>query len=299
MKTLALNGGGVLGYAQALILSELESRAGKPCAEVFGLIGGTSVGSIIGAALAVGVPSKTIENFFVEEAPKIFSGSWWGRISPPMYNAKNLEAALFTMLGDATLSGCSTRLIVPAFDFQSGMPVYFDSGRKSVVESDRTIIGNDSPIQLWQICRASSAAQGYFGGFRFGPYVFIDGGNTGDNAPDMAIVERLVVEGVNLGQVKMLSIGNGEGRWDGRGNDMVSPGWLAVAKNTIKTTFAAGEDVQVARAAAILGGGHYRLMDAGLAQAIDDASPEALKAIRKAANGELAAQGGVLEAFVG
>ena len=58
MKTLALQGGGCLGKGQAVALVELEKQAGKPLSQIFGFIGGTSVGAIIGAPLACGLSAR-------------------------------------------------------------------------------------------------------------------------------------------------------------------------------------------------------------------------------------------------
>ncbi|MDD5679279.1 MAG: patatin-like phospholipase family protein [Kiritimatiellae bacterium] len=57
MKTfgLALGGGGVRGLAHALVLEALDGMGCRP-----GIIAGTSMGAIIGALYASGVPGKTI-----------------------------------------------------------------------------------------------------------------------------------------------------------------------------------------------------------------------------------------------
>ena len=77
MKLLALQGGGCLGKGQAVALRELEFDAGRPLHQVFDLVGGTSVGALIGAAVAVGLPMKAVNDFFDQAAPKIFARHWF------------------------------------------------------------------------------------------------------------------------------------------------------------------------------------------------------------------------------
>ena len=78
---LALQGGGCLGYGQTLILAEAEKRWGNSCSNVFEYIGGTSVGCIVGACLAAGIPAEAVKSFFTVSAPRIFAGSWWNSVS--------------------------------------------------------------------------------------------------------------------------------------------------------------------------------------------------------------------------
>jgi patatin-like phospholipase/acyl hydrolase len=52
-KVLSIDGGGIRGIIPAMILAEIEDRTGKPIAEMFDLIAGTSTGGI----LALGLPS--------------------------------------------------------------------------------------------------------------------------------------------------------------------------------------------------------------------------------------------------
>lgn len=52
---LALGGGGVRGLAHALVLEALDEMDCRPC-----VIAGTSIGAIMGALYASGVPGKTI-----------------------------------------------------------------------------------------------------------------------------------------------------------------------------------------------------------------------------------------------
>src|SRR5215213_11927579 len=47
MRVLAIDGGGIRGLIPALVLAELEDRAGRRVFEMFDLIAGTSTGGIL------------------------------------------------------------------------------------------------------------------------------------------------------------------------------------------------------------------------------------------------------------
>src|SRR4029453_4043476 len=55
-RVLALDGGGIRGVLPALLLGELERRTGRPTADVFDLITGTSTGGILALALTAPRP---------------------------------------------------------------------------------------------------------------------------------------------------------------------------------------------------------------------------------------------------
>jgi patatin-like phospholipase/acyl hydrolase len=102
MNVLALQGGGVLGYGQSLILSQLEASASLSSSCMFDMIGGTSVGSIIGAPLSIGISANKIEQFFTQDAGVIFSSNVFSTIGSafgPKYSATQLEESLKSMLG--------------------------------------------------------------------------------------------------------------------------------------------------------------------------------------------------------
>ena len=278
MNILSLQGGGCLGFGQALTLQELEKRASKPCWQLFDIVAGTSVGSITGACIASGVPAATIVEFFTKYAPDIFSHSWIDHLEAldgPLYGAGKLEAALMATLGQRTLKDCKTRFIATAYDYATDRIVQFDSGKPSWRDKNLVVIGNDSPVQLWQICRASSAAQTYFSAYQLGDMVLLDGGNTSDNAPDMLALAESFADWMtrfSQGSVKMLSLGSGDTRWNVNAARMISPSPIRAGLETIKIVFAAGEDAQVSKARKILGPNHYRLEpDLGDGIAIDDA----------------------------
>src|SRR5919108_3568061 len=82
MRVLAIDGGGIRGLIPALVLTELERRAGRRIFEMFDLIAGTSTGGILACALCAPdpLPASEIVELYTEEGPKIFDRSLFQRI---------------------------------------------------------------------------------------------------------------------------------------------------------------------------------------------------------------------------
>jgi predicted acylesterase/phospholipase RssA len=72
-RILALDGGGILGAYTAAFLADIEGQVGRPLADFFDLIAGTSTGGIIAAALAAGEPAKKVVEFYTTWGPVIFT----------------------------------------------------------------------------------------------------------------------------------------------------------------------------------------------------------------------------------
>ena len=64
-KVLAIDGGGVRGIIPAMVLAEIEKQTGKPIAELFDLVVGTSTGGIL--ALGLVAPDRKKERNFKSE----------------------------------------------------------------------------------------------------------------------------------------------------------------------------------------------------------------------------------------
>lgn len=297
---LACQGGGCLGLGQALTLAALEKRAGRPCSELFNMAAGSSVGFIIASCAACGVPAMAIVEFFIKYAPDIFKSSWLSEIEAlagPKYDPEALEQALQATLGAKTLANCKLRLIGTSYDYATDRIVRFDSGVVSSRDANEIIIGNDSTMPLWRMCRASSAAQTYFPACQIGGMILIDGGNTGDNAPDMLALTEAIASGTKLEDIRMLSLGSGDTAWKVDASEMVSPSPIRAGLETIKIVFAAGEDSQVSKARKLLGHAHYRLSpNLGDGIAIDDATA-CLSLIPPAVEMMLAKNGAILDDF--
>jgi patatin-like phospholipase/acyl hydrolase len=80
IKILSIDGGGIRGIIPALVLDEIENRTGRPIAELFDLVAGTSTGGIL--ALGLTIPkaaraqlytARTLAEMYEREGARIFS----------------------------------------------------------------------------------------------------------------------------------------------------------------------------------------------------------------------------------
>ena len=69
LNILVLDGGGSKGVYTIGVLKELELRLGSPLCEHFGLVFGTSTGSIIASLIALGFEISRIEELYLNIVP--------------------------------------------------------------------------------------------------------------------------------------------------------------------------------------------------------------------------------------
>ena len=86
---LSIDGGGIRGIIPALVIAYLEKQTGRPAAELFDLIVGTSTGGILAlglaqpAAEAAGKSRHTAQQLaelYIEKGAAIFDRGWWRRL---------------------------------------------------------------------------------------------------------------------------------------------------------------------------------------------------------------------------
>ena len=106
---LSIDGGGIRGIIPALVLAEIEERAGRPTADLFDLVAGTSTGGIIAAATCAPEPRPAADlvDLYRIEGPKIFHRSLvhtltsaWGLLEEK-YEDTELTRALRHYIGEA------------------------------------------------------------------------------------------------------------------------------------------------------------------------------------------------------
>ncbi len=103
---IAIDGGGIRGVIVTQALTMLEEALGQPIHDVARLYAGTSTGSIISAALGVGLSASKIHELYVSLADIVFHRSWRTLLFPLSryrYPSGPLEDALQATLGDVTL----------------------------------------------------------------------------------------------------------------------------------------------------------------------------------------------------
>jgi patatin-like phospholipase/acyl hydrolase len=221
MRILTIDGGGIRGIVPAVVLAELERRAGLPAAELFDLIVGSSTGGILALGLAApaGTDSRYSADELVElyerEGPIIFSQPLLHRIRAagnllgPKYPSGPIEEVLGRYLGDVRLRDSRTRVVVSAYEIELRAPFLFRSARAV-----------DDPSYDWDmdaVARAASAAPTYFSPARLtaaatdarDAYALIDGGVYANNPTMIAYAEARTAAPVDE-ELTIVSLGTGE-----------------------------------------------------------------------------------------
>ncbi len=230
---LSLDGGGIrgaltLGYLKKIetILREKHGNDYLLC-DHFDLIGGTSTGSIIAGALAIGKSVDEIVSLYMDLGGKIFGNkrSFWNPLETwkflkAGYDYKALEQSLKNAFGDITLGSDQIKtglcIVAKRADTNSVWPIINHPKGKFY----DTKIGKNKNIPLWQAVRASSAAPTYFApqmidvgdGQRA---AFVDGGVSMANNPALTLLMVATLKGFpfkwDMGEDKLTVVSVGTG----------------------------------------------------------------------------------------
>jgi predicted acylesterase/phospholipase RssA len=273
VKALAIDGGGIRGLIPALVLAEIEQRTGRAMATMVDVIAGTSTGAIIACALAKphAMPAARIAEIYEQDGPKIFDAGLLRRIVTAdgyineLYSDKGLVESLRTHLGDAKLSQATTRTLVTAYDLQARAEL--------LLRSDR------DDVSLVDAAHASSAAPTYFEPLRLGERTLVDGGVGAINPSLYAYAEA----GGNPSL--LLSLGTGSQTKPLPYDEVKDWGKLEWAAPIIDVVFDASADAVDSQLERLMDGNYIRLQTrlTEASDALDDASPENLAALRREA----------------
>jgi patatin-like phospholipase/acyl hydrolase len=276
MKTiLSIDGGGMRGYIPCSVLVALEAKAGKPCGEIFDMFAGTSIGGILACLLASGKTAGDALKFFTEDGPRIFGQvRMFGHngFCRPRYAAEPLEDCLIRRLGNTRLSGLKKSLVVPAFDLEAYQPYFFKTPHM------------DKDYALWQVARATSAAQTYFPAYQLDRKILWDGGNAANNPAICAVAEAYRIwPGEKL---RILSLGCGAARSRLEPTFLVNAGLLRVGLETMGLLFDANDELPDYILKQFMPKGYFRVSPMlTKSMAIDGASGRAMSDLFEAANG--------------
>jgi patatin-like phospholipase/acyl hydrolase len=222
-RILSLDGGGLRGVAQLLVLKRIEIITGKKIHELFDLIVGTSTGGIIACGLTAkenGRNALTIDKLielYTTNADIIFPKQdnklkQWYRSLKGIFNNKFNEDGLNNQLekyfNDIRLSETLKPLIVTSYDINQNEIIMFKSRLSN-------LIGFDAKMK--DVCRATSAAPTYLPPYKMNymnvDRLLIDGGVYINN-PAMAAISdalrhRYNEEEIKLEDIQVMSIGSG------------------------------------------------------------------------------------------
>jgi len=239
-KVLAIDGGGIRGIIPALILEAIEQRTHRAISDLFDMLAGTSTGGIIALGLAKpgegGRPDKSasdIVSLYETQGTTIFPHSLrevlhLEAVAGPKYPADGVETTLQRYFGDVRLKDALKPVLVPSYDIEKQMPIFF--------KSERAKNSPDSDFLMREVARATSAAPTYFPPEKIDTpdplqyYALIDGGVIANNPAMCAYAEA-----IKMGHpdVLMVSIGTGELRHSLKYNDAIKWGQLEWAQPII------------------------------------------------------------------
>ena len=279
IRILSIDGGGIRGIIPAIVLAELERRTGRPVAETFDLIAGTSTGGILALSLTAkgegGKPAWSAEqmiDLYVKEGENIFARSLWDRIRSvgglldEKYPPEGMERAFRTYMGDARLSEALTEVVVTAYEIEQRTTFFFKSAK---ARAD----GRDD-FAIRDAAQATSAAPTYFepvrierGGGR-PDLALVDGGVFANNPAMCAYAEALKDEADD--EILLLSLGTGELTRPIPYEDAKDWGLAEWAKPIIDVVFDGVSDATDHHLERILGGDRYFRFQTRLDRARDD-----------------------------
>ena len=139
IKVLVVEGGGAKGLYALRILNYLEKKTGKPISELYDVMGGTSIGSLLVSLLST--PQDGKPKFTAREILDVFSKvahttldpslgrkilTGFGILSPILNNQKYIQK-LEEVYGHIRLSETLNHLILYGFNYNSNQLIAFDN----------------------------------------------------------------------------------------------------------------------------------------------------------------------------
>jgi patatin-like phospholipase/acyl hydrolase len=269
MRILAIDGGGIRGLIPALVLTELERRAGRRVFELFDLIAGTSTGGILACALCAPdpLPASELVKLYEDEGPEIFDRSLFQRIRTAeglldeKYDDAALDRALERFLQHKRLSDTRPELLVPTYDTALPGPYFFKTTKARETPAD-----DDFPLSV--VARATSAAPTYFEPVEAGARSLLDGGVFAANPAMCGLAEAL--NRVAPRDVVLLSLGTGERTHRRSFGEVKDWGLARWARPILDVVFDGASDTVHYQLDRVLGPERYWRLQVELTAASDD-----------------------------
>jgi len=289
VDVLSIDGGGIRGLIPALVLEKIEQDTGRPTAELFDLIAGTSTGGILACGLTApestsrkteASPSPrydagTLADLYRERGTEIFDRSLWRKAATlcglfdAKYDHTGLEVVLNDYFGNEPLGNSVTSVMVSAYDIQAREPYFFMSWRSP-----------DETVPTRRAARATSAAPSYFaptnvavGGVQ---RVLVDGGVFANNPAVSAYAEARKY--YPREEIRVVSIGTGNSTEPIQYGEAEEWGTLGWATSTMDIVFDGVSDAANYQLRHMVGDQFERFqvpLEAAR-DVMDDASPENL-----------------------
>jgi patatin-like phospholipase/acyl hydrolase len=291
---LSIDGGGIRGIIPALVVAEIEARAGKPVSELFDVVAGTSTGGILAAGLTKPAPdgngpayrAMDVVDIYYKDGPSIFEPRPWPfRLgwARPKYPLGQLERSLKRRIGGHSLSDALCEVVIPTYDVKGRQPVVFTSERAY----HSTVM--DWPA--WKVASATSAAPTYFPPVDLGDgprFSCVDGGIYANNPAMVAVAAVSDAEaGVSPRECHVVSIGTGRSETPidpSKADDWGAFGWVGPV---IKSAMDGSSEIAHANALSTVGIDRFDRLQTNLQEAsedMDDASKRNMLALRTEAD---------------
>lgn len=210
-KILSIDGGGIKGLYSSTILEHLEEKYSCSISDHFDMLCGTSTGGLIALALSLGIPAKTVSEFYMNKGKRIFpyipffnslkQVVWGGKFSD-----KKLKQSLVEIFGEKKLGESKNLLCIPSYTYTDARPWVFKFDHKEKG------LDRDNKAKYVDVALATSAAPTYFPLCEIDYYdkkQYIDGGVWANNPTLVGLIEALsyfVGNGKEFDNIKLLSI---------------------------------------------------------------------------------------------
>lgn len=201
-RILSIDGGGCKGLIPATVLKNIEEKIRCPIYRKFDLILGSSIGGLIGAALASNVISaSSLVKVLHREFPSIFKKRIRIPFIQPKYSNEYKQKLLKTYFHEMSMNSCLTKFISTGVNIVDGRTHFFKSWEDE-----------DGKMLIKQIIMRTTAAPLYFGSMidKENKDVWIDGGCSDFNSTAIyGLVESIRQEWLGNEHVHILSLGCG------------------------------------------------------------------------------------------
>jgi len=170
-RVLALDGGGVRGAITVAFLERIEAllteHHGRQIrlGDHFHLVGGTSTGSIIAGALALGFSAAEVKKLYTELAPLAFVRRRWNvPVLWPKFDVRGLRGEIERIVGDLELQSDKLRtgLCVVTKRMDTGSPWILANNPAAPYWEDGDDHDGNKHYRLANLVRASTAAPHFF-----------------------------------------------------------------------------------------------------------------------------------------
>ena len=206
---LSVDGGGFRGLFAAHLLKKMEEVWRIDWSRRFGLLAGTSTGSILTAGLASGVSAADLTEFYKTHGKVIFRPRTWSRfdilkLCTSRYSSRTLKDLLDGVFQDKTLGEIDIPLILPSVDIGNGCVHVLKSQYHGEFVRDQNVRVSDAVL-------ASCSAPTYFDPHMVNDtYQLVDGGLWANNPSLVAAIDANYRLGIPLEDIRVLSIGTGK-----------------------------------------------------------------------------------------